>query len=84
MARCVDFSTGSALVDSGPFDPEVPCSLVLMTASEFTSAADFGLVFGVPESEHVVSAFMAGIGLPLTLWLVAWAFGTVIRFASHN
>lgn len=84
MALCLAIANNGTLMADGQYDPAFPCELVAMTASEFTNAADFALVFGAPEPEQVVSAFMAGIGLPLTLWLVAWGFGMAIRFATQN
>ena len=36
--------------------------------------------FTTPPSGDIAAAFMAGIGLPLTCYLVAWAFSSLLKF----
>lgn len=56
----------------------------LMTAQEYASVPTLATLFATPDPEHVQSAFMAGISLPLILWLTSWGFGVVVKFLNDR
>jgi hypothetical protein len=41
-------------------------------------------IFAVPVAPDLTSAWMTGFGLPLTLYLVSWAYGRVLSFMNEN
>jgi hypothetical protein len=41
-------------------------------------------VFATPTQAEIQAAFMAGFLLPMIAYLTAWAFGTVIDFATKD
>jgi len=56
----------------------------VVTADDYRNAPTFEALFTVPESEAISSAFIAGLSLPLILWLSAWGFGVVVNFINHR
>lgn len=84
MAVCVEV-VGSALQIVGEFTNA--CNgYALMTATEYQSVPTLATLFASPEPEQIETAFMAGLSLPLILWLTSWGFGVVLTFvgARHS
>ncbi|MCY1278775.1 hypothetical protein D9M68_226400 [compost metagenome] len=80
MALCVALD-GTALQVVG--DYTTACAgYALMTAQEYASTPTLAALFATPEPEQVRQAFMAGLSLPLILWLTAWGFGVVVKFLT--
>ncbi|WP_313463762.1 hypothetical protein [Pseudomonas nitroreducens] len=78
MSSCVEVINGSLQVVGELTDA---CGgFALMTAQEARDIPTLAALFAVPDAETVASAFMAGCGLPLILWLTAWGFASVLRF----
>lgn len=78
MSSCVEVINGSLQVVGELTDS---CGgFALMTAQEARDVPTLAALFATPEPEQMVQAFMAGLSLPLILWLVAWGFGTVLKF----
>lgn len=42
------------------------------------------MFFATPTTEDIQQAFMVGFGLPLTCYLTAWAFQSVIVFLNSR
>lgn len=82
MALCVAV-TGASLEVIGQYTSEC-AGYALMTAQEYASTPTLAALFAVPEPDSVQAAFMAGIGLPLILWLTAWGFGVVVNWFDHR
>lgn len=82
MALCVVLD-GAALVAVGEFT-EACQGFALMTAQEFADSPTLTSLFASPDAEGVRSAFMAGLSLPLILWLVSWGFSTVVSWIGHQ
>ncbi|MGH8601244.1 MAG: hypothetical protein ACREXR_00205 [Gammaproteobacteria bacterium] len=82
MALCIAVS-GSTLEVIGEYT-EACAGYALMTASEYASTPTLAALFAVPDAETVQQAFMAGLGLPLILWLTAWGFGVVVNWINDR
>lgn len=82
MALCVALN-GTALEVIGEYSADC-AGYALMTAQEYASTPTLAALFAVPESESVQAAFMAGLGLPLILWLSAWGFGVVVNWINDR
>jgi len=82
MALCVEL-VGSTLTAVGEYSNA--CSgYALMTAQEFASTPTLAALFAMPDSETIQTAFMAGLSLPLILWLTAWGFGVVVGYINSR
>lgn len=65
--------------------PLAECSgYVLLDAAEFAEVPTLTTLFAVPAQEDMQQAFGVGFGLPMICYLVSWAYGSVIRFATKN
>jgi hypothetical protein len=93
MFSCYDL-TGKKITTAVYTDCDPALDLV-MTASEFAALkdaiADAGAsnltvteLFAVPAVADLQTVFMAGIFLPLVLYLVSWAYGTVVNFINEK
>jgi hypothetical protein len=80
VAICVQLS-GSTLTAVGEYTADC-AGYALMTAQEYASTPTLAALFAIPEPETVQSAFIAGLSLPLILWLSAWGFGTVVNWIN--
>jgi len=82
MALCVEL-VGSTLTAVGEYSDA--CSgYALMTAQEFASTPTLAALFAMPDPETIQTAFMAGLSLPLILWLTAWGFGVVVGYINSR
>ncbi len=82
MALCVEL-VGSSLTAVGEYSDA--CSgYALMTAQEFASTPTLAALFAMPDPETIQTAFMAGLSLPLILWLTAWGFGVVVGYINSR
>jgi len=54
----------------------------IMNSEEYASTPTLAALFAMPEEDSIRTAFMAGLSLPLVLWLVSWAFGLVVGFIN--
>lgn len=82
MALCVEL-VGSTLTAVGEYSDA--CSgYALMTAQEFASTPTLAALFAMPDPETIQTAFMAGLSLPLILWLTAWGFGVVVSYINSR
>jgi hypothetical protein len=82
MALCIAVN-GSALEVLGEYT-EACAGYALMTAQEYASTPTLAALFAQPDADTVRQAFMAGLSLPLILWLSAWGFGAVVNFINHR
>lgn len=82
MALCIAVN-GSALEVIGEYT-EACAGYALMTAQEYASTPTLAALFAQPDADTVRQAFMAGLSLPLILWLSAWGFGAVVHFINHR
>lgn len=82
MALCVEL-VGTALEVIGQYS-EACTGFAVMTADEYASTPTLAALFAMPEPEQARLAFMAGLSLPLILWLTAWGFGVVVNFINHR
>ena len=41
-------------------------------------------IFAQPDTDAMITAFMAGITLPFVTYLTAWGYGLVIKFAGKS
>ncbi len=82
MAICVELA-GTTLTAVGEYS-EACAGYALMTAQEFASTPTLAALFAMPEPESVRAAFMAGLSLPLILWLTAWGFGVVVGYLNSR
>lgn len=82
MALCIAV-TGSALEVIGEYT-EACAGYALMTAQEYASTPTLAALFAQPDADTIQQAFMAGLSLPLILWLSAWGFGVVVNFINHR
>lgn len=82
MALCIEVSGGSLTAVA---EYTADCAgYALMTAQEFASTPTLAALFAMPEPESVRTAFMAGLSLPLILWLTAWGFGVVVSYINSR
>lgn len=82
MALCVEVA-GTTLTAVGEYS-EACAGYALMTAQEFASTPTLAALFAMPDSETIQTAFMAGLSLPLILWLTAWGFGVVVGYINSR
>lgn len=82
MALCIAVN-GSTLEVIGEYT-EACAGYALMTAQEYAATPTLAALFAVPDADTVRQAFMAGLSLPLILWLTAWGFGVVVNFINHR
>ncbi|NMY53506.1 hypothetical protein [Pseudomonas sp. WS 5011] len=82
MALCIA-AVGSTLEVIGEYT-DACAGYALMTAQEYAATPTLAALFAVPDADTVRQAFMAGLSLPLILWLTAWGFGTVVHFINHR
>lgn len=82
MAICVQLS-GSTLTAVGEYTADC-AGYALMTAQEYASTPTLAALFAMPDSETIQTAFMAGLSLPLILWLTAWGFGVVVGYINSR
>lgn len=82
MALCVAVN-GTTLEVIGNYS-EACAGYALMTAQEYASTPTLATLFATPDAESVQQAFMAGLSLPLILWLVAWGFGIVVNWFNER
>jgi len=82
MAVCVELS-GSALTAVGEYS-EACQGYALMTAQEFASTPTLAALFAMPDPATIQSTFVAGLSLPIILWLAAWGFGVVVNFINSR
>lgn len=63
--------------------PVAECTgFVLLDAGEYSEMPTLSSLFAVPLASDLQSMWMAGFSLPLIVYLVAWAYQTVINFAT--
>lgn len=82
MALCVAVA-GQTLSVVGDYT-EACSGYALMTAAEYASTPTLAALFATPDSEGVRQAFMAGLSLPLILWLSAWGFGVAVNWFNER
>lgn len=82
MALCVALN-GASLEVVGEYTAAC-AGYALMTAQEYASTPTLAALFAVPDPDSVQAAFMAGMGLPLILWLTSWGFGVVVNWFGHR
>lgn len=82
MALCVALD-GTALQAVGDYSANC-AGYALMSAQEYASVPTLATLFAQPNPEQVQAAFMAGLSLPLILWLTAWGFGVILRFVQNR
>ena len=82
MAICVVLN-GTTLEVAGEFS-EACAGFALMSAQEYQSVPTLATLFAIPEPASVQAAFMAGISLPLILWLTSWGFGVVVNWFNDR
>lgn len=82
MALCVEL-VGSTLTAVGEYS-DACAGYALMTAQEFASTPTLAALFAMPDPETIQTAFMAGLSLPLILWLTAWGFGVVVSYINSR
>lgn len=82
MALCIAVN-GSTLEVLGEYT-EACAGYALMTAQEYASTPTLAALFAQPDADTVRQAFMAGLSLPLILWLTAWGFGVVVNFINDR
>ncbi len=82
MAVCVEL-VGTALEVTGEFTSAC-AGFALMTAEEYRSVPTLAALFATPEPEQVRAAFMAGLSLPLILWLTSWGLGVVVNWFNDH
>jgi|LSQX01.2.fsa_nt_gb cation transporter-like permease len=82
MALCLQ-QVGEYLQVAGEFSDQCT-GYALMTANEYATTPTFAALFAQPEPEVIAAAFMAAMVLPLSLWLVAWGFGSVVHFIDRR
>ncbi|MCZ4130387.1 hypothetical protein [Stutzerimonas balearica] len=82
MAICVQLS-GRTLTAVGDYTADC-AGYALMTAQEYASTPTLAALFAMPDPETIQTAFMAGLSLPLILWLTAWGFGVVVGYINSR
>lgn len=82
MALCVKVVSGVLTAD-GEFSPDC-LDYAVMTAAEYGQVPTLAALFAAPDAETVQQAFMAGLSLPLILWLSAWGFGVVVSWINDR
>jgi len=82
MALCIEVS-GSTLSAVGEFT-EACQGYALMSATEYANVPTLATLFALPDTEQTQAAFMAGISLPLILWLASWGFGVVVNWFNDR
>lgn len=82
MTLCIEVA-GSTLTAVGEYS-EACAGYALMTAKEYASTPTLAALFAQPDPETVQQAFMAGLSLPLILWLTAWGFGVVVSYINSR
>lgn len=82
MALCIEVA-GSTLTALGEYS-EACAGYALMTAQEYASTPTLAALFAMPDQESIQTAFMAGLSLPLILWLTAWGFGVVVSYINSR
>ncbi len=82
MAACLQ-QVGTALEVVGTYS-ETCTGFVLATAEEYALTPTLAQIFATPDAETITAAFMAGMALPLILWLSAWGFGSVVAFIDRR
>lgn len=85
--NCFDFS-GKKITTNSYLDcsPSLP---IEMTASEFASIANASSItiddlLAIPPLFQLQEFFMLGFKLPMTIYLVSWAYGVVINFVNSK
>lgn len=82
MALCVELS-GTALTAVGEYSDACQ-GYALMTAEEFASTPTLAALFAMPDPATVQETLIAGMSLPIILWLTAWGFGVVVNFINSR
>lgn len=82
MALCIA-PVGSTLEVLGEYT-DACAGYALMTAQEYAATPTLAALFAQPDAGSIQQAYMAGLSLPLILWLVAWGFGTVVSFINDR
>ena len=82
MTLCIA-SVGTTLEVIGEYT-DACAGYALMTAQEYAATPTLAALFAQPDADTVRQAFMAGLSLPLILWLSAWGFGTVVNFINDR
>lgn len=80
MALCIA-AVGSTLEVIGEYT-DACAGYALMTAQEYAATPTLAALFAQPDVDTIREAFMAGLSLPLILWLTAWGFGSVVNFIN--
>tara|TARA_R100000750_G_scaffold60174_1_gene49369 strand:- start:194 stop:469 length:276 start_codon:yes stop_codon:yes gene_type:complete len=82
MALCVAV-VGSALEVVGDYS-DACTGYALMTAQEYASTPTLAALFAQPDAETIQGNLLAGLSLPLILWLCSWGFGAVVNFINDR
>lgn len=76
--ECVVIGAGGALEIATAETPPACSEFVIAAAGEVTLAD----LFTIPVQADLQQAFMLGFGLPMIVYLSAWALGQVVRFIN--
>lgn len=80
MAACAEVDVAGRLVYSTA--PASQCTgYIVLDPAEYPSLAN---IYNMPASADLGTAWMLGFSLPVIVYLVSWAFGHVIGFASKD
>lgn len=82
MTLCLEVVADSIRV-VGEYSPAC-AGYALMTAEEYAATPTLASLFAMPDPETIQTAFMAGLSLPLILWLTAWGFGVVVGYINSR
>lgn len=82
MALCLQ-QVGDFLQVAGEYSDQCT-GYALMTADEYATTPTLAAIFAIPEPEAIAASFFAAMTLPLSLWLIAWGFGTVVSFIDRR
>lgn len=82
MAICVAVD-GTALRVVGEYTADC-AGYALMSAQEYASVPTLATLFALPDPDSVQAAFMAGLSLPVILWLTSWGLGAIVNFINSR
>lgn len=88
---CTSLATGLPITTTVISDCDATKPLLSMTVNEFANLANASSssltvaeLFAVPAVPDLQTVFAQGFALPLILYLVAWAFGSVVNFINEK
>lgn len=83
MAQCV-YLNPDGTVTATAESPDQCQGFVLLSRPEYASTQTLQAFLAIPTQDQVTAAFNAGVSWPVSMYLVAWAVGTLANFFNKH